>query len=130
MIDLTKFQHYQHTKKVWGKEILLTNPQNTFSPNQYCSKLMVVESGWQCSLHRHLVKDETFFILDGVVIIETSLDGEKLSWDVFTAGDSIHIRPKVWHRFKATNNPVLMLEVSTPHSDGDVERMEESRRCD
>ena len=115
--------NYEHIKKVWGQEIVLTNN------DKYCAKLMIVQPGFKCSLHRHLIKDETFFILEGTLGVELTVTGQtdytKLT---LTPGQNVHLDPKVYHRFWAESvAPVVMLEVSTPHSDNDVERLEESK---
>lgn len=120
MIDLTRFDGYARHDKVWGYEVWLHN-----SP-LYCAKLLVISPGMQCSLHRHRVKTETFFVLQGEVRIELGLATEHK-----TVGDSVHVPVGTWHRFGNPNtsdfgDQVILLEVSSHHDDADVERFEES----
>jgi quercetin dioxygenase-like cupin family protein len=88
----------------------------------YCLKELHLTAGWQCSLHRHRIKDETFLVQSGEVEIELG----SRRW-LAHAGESIHIPPMTWHRF-GSRNAAMLLEVSTHHSDEDVERLEMSRR--
>ena len=45
----------KYVEKVWGKEQIICN--NDF----YCGKILHLKKGFQCSLHRHVLKDETLF---------------------------------------------------------------------
>ncbi len=103
--------------KLWGTEIYLVHTPF------YSAKLLLVKPGFQCSLHRHLVKDETFLVRGGTILLEF---GEKKRY--LAVGDSERILPGTWHRF-TNRGPAraVLLEVSTCHSDEDVERQEPSR---
>ena len=118
-MDLNAFSGYKHVKKMWGTEIWLTN-----SP-LYCAKLLVVEPGFACSLHRHAIKTETFFVLQGLLAVEVGTGG---AFEVKGVGDSVHLPPGTFHRFWSVSllSETIFLEVSTTHSDDDVERREES----
>lgn len=111
----------KHVPKDWGMEIWLVNNE------VYCAKWLFVEPGWQCSLHRHQVKDETFIVESGLCRIEIENDVKLLK-----VGDSARIYPGQWHRFANERySPMCkILEVSSHHSDEDVERREASRRID
>ena len=50
--------------KLWGAEKWLVNNEI------YCAKELILVNGYQCSLHYHKIKDETFYILEGEVEIE------------------------------------------------------------
>ena len=112
-------------KKVWGVEFWLVNN------DLYCAKLLQVFPGYQCSLHKHEIKDETFLILDQSVSLEQrDVLGYPIN-EVLYVGDSRHIEPKTYHRF--TNYgmlPAWILETSTTHKDSDVTRLEDSRRVE
>ena len=116
MIDLSTFEGYQHIDKYWGEEIILINFP------RYCAKLLVIDPGMMCSNHHHLVKDETFFVLEGQPLIQ--LEGGL--WEQKAPGDCVHIPVGTWHRFGAVESPALMLEVSSHHDDADVERRDPS----
>lgn len=101
--------------KVWGWEEWIVNN------DLYCGKFLYLKKGFQCSLHYHPKKHETFFIEHGKVIMECKNDTT-----IMGAGKTITILPKTRHRFTGLEDSVI-IEISTPHSDGDVVRIEESR---
>ncbi len=106
--------------KDWGREIIRVNNE------LYCLKELHITPGWQCSLHRHLTKDETFLHVTGEVFLQTGYSG-----GIFRRvgnGERIRIHPRTWHRFASPTGGML-LEVSTHHDDADVERVpgEETR---
>ena len=107
--------------KDWGYELELVNNE------KYCAKFLFLRPGWQCSLHRHRDKDETFTVLDGEMELELGAD---LGFERnMHCGDSQRIDPGLYHRFSNhTDHTCLILEVSTHHSDEDVERLEPSQR--
>lgn len=103
-------------EKVWGcEEILETN-------ELYTGKYLYVQPGYRCSRHRHLIKDETFICVAGSGFISVG-DAVK----PFSEGCKQRILPGTWHFFGSMDGMTL-LEISTMHSDADVERSEESRQ--
>ena len=50
-----------HVNKVWGSEDWLINN------SMYCAKFLNLNYGYECSVHYHAIKDETFYILAGQV---------------------------------------------------------------
>lgn len=125
MIEISRFDsQYIHVPKVWGQEIWLTNS------DKYCAKFLILKDGFQCSLHRHLIKDETFFVMEGQVNLEVQTGtNQKFKQTIrLDAGDNYHIPVGVFHRFSIQGHgPATILEVSTRHDDLDCERLEESR---
>lgn len=104
----------------------------------YCGKLLHLNKGFQCSLHYHPIKHETFVAIKGKVFVETYPDymvglngcelGEKrLVCLRATEYGAITIPPNTPHRFWTTNKHAILAEFSTTHSDEDVVRIEESR---
>lgn len=121
MTNLTVFKDYPQVEKLWGTEIWLTNTP------LYCAKLLHLQPEYKCSLHYHPIKTETFIILEGEVGVEYGQDSTCLVTTRYSPGDKIDIPPTHPHRFYALdNNPALILEVSTQHSDTDVVRLQES----
>lgn len=104
----------KRVKKVWGREIWIANNK------LYCGKLLSLKKGYHSSYHRHLVKDETFFVLKGRVLLQL---GHKFL--TLKRNDSIRIKPKHWHRFYGIVSSTI-IEFSTRHSDRDVERKTQS----
>jgi mannose-6-phosphate isomerase-like protein (cupin superfamily) len=101
--------------KVWGTEQVIAN--NPF----YCGKIMRLREGWQCSLHHHKIKDETFYVLSGRVWFELGDMAFEMKMD-----DIVRVTPYTKHRFGGITD-AMMVEVSTHHSEDDVYRHEESR---
>jgi mannose-6-phosphate isomerase-like protein (cupin superfamily) len=108
--------------KLWGFEEWLVNN------DKYCAKLLWILPGFQCSLHYHPVKCETFIAMDGLVHVEYHIDGKLM--ETILVGhrkDTLTIPPNTPHRFYSMGgNGALLLEVSTTHSDEDVVRLEPS----
>lgn len=125
-MDFNKvFQGYPRVDKIWGTEVILTNR------DEYCSKIMLLKEGYQCSLHRHTRKTETFFILQGKIGVESCIPTDNYQVELLDIelgpGDPFHVWPGMWHRFwQIGSEPAVMLEVSSHHSDDDVERLEPS----
>lgn len=117
LVDLTRLLSAStKVAKKWGSEYWLTNTE------KYCAKILELSPGWMCSMHRHDLKDETFLIISGLVFLELDLQNV-----VLYPGDSYRLKPRTWHRFSSAGG-AMILEVSTEHSDEDVERREESRK--
>ena len=100
--------------KKWGREFWIVNGPD------YCAKFLYVTPGYVCSEHRHLVKTESFYVLEGSGIITVNGFITKVK-----EGDIVHIRRGAWHCF-ATAVGMKLLEISTHHQDSDVERSWES----
>lgn len=105
-----------HVEKLWGSEDWLVNNE------KYCAKILNLNKGFACSLHYHNVKDETFYIMEGVVSLE--VNGYK---KVLSIGEQIRIKPEVAHRFTSLTQTARVLEVSTTHDDKDTIRLEDSK---
>jgi len=113
-----------YVAKLWGLEEWLVNNE------QYCGKLLWITPGFQCSLHYHEIKRETFVALDGLTRVEYAVDG-KLCETILVGWrrDVLTLPPRTPHRFWSMGGEgSLLLEISTTHSDADVTRLEESRR--
>jgi mannose-6-phosphate isomerase-like protein (cupin superfamily) len=113
----------EYVAKMWGMEEILVNN------DKYCSKLLWITPGFQCSLHYHEIKQETFIAIDGLTRVEYIVGNKK--YDTILVGwrrDVLTLPPKTPHRFWSLGGDgSLLLEVSTPHSDTDVTRIEPSR---
>jgi mannose-6-phosphate isomerase-like protein (cupin superfamily) len=135
---LTNLPILKTVEKLWGKEIWVVNSEN------YCMKYMELKPNYQCSLHMHPIKTETFIVQSGEMEVEIMVgeaEGEAKTANSATpmvSGGLLKVMPGVpitlpagvWHRFRNKTNDVCgFLEISTHHSDDDVVRMEDSRRC-
>ena len=85
--------------------------------------MLSLNKGYQCSLHYHKNKDETFVITEGQVRLE--LGSEVLH---LRPGAFIRIPPNTHHRFTGIEDSLIM-EVSTHHEESDSYRLEESRKA-
>jgi len=101
-------------EKVWGGEEWIANT------DKYCGKFLSLKKGKRCSLHYHKDKDETFYILNGRVLMEINNKDS-----VMKTGDIVHIAPMILHRFSGLENSVI-IEFSTHHKESDSYRIEES----
>jgi sialic acid synthase SpsE/quercetin dioxygenase-like cupin family protein len=80
---------------------------------EYCKKLIVVLPRQKHPLHRHKIKEETFQVLHGDVIISLNGNGYKLE-----PGDQMLVERGAWHGFFSENGCIFE-EVSTTHIIGD-----------
>ncbi len=104
--------------KLWGYEKWLENN------DKYCCKILSLNKGYQCSLHYHKNKDETFLVTKGRIRLE--LGSETMLLD---KGDFVRVLPGTQHRFAGIENS-LIIEMSTHHEDKDSYRIEKSRKMD
>lgn len=103
--------------KLWGLEHWIINN------DKYCFKVLTIFPGYQCSLHYHNEKDETFVVQSGEVLLEHQGVEELLG-----PGQKRRIEPGTPHRFKAKDGTAVVIEISTHHDDADVVRIEESKK--
>ena len=101
-------------EKPWGHEIIWAETTN------YVGKLLHIKAGHRLSLQYHEVKEETVYVLSGILYI---YDGEG-NITKLAPGGRCHVRPNQIHRFGANESNVEIMEVSTPHLD-DVVRLED-----
>jgi mannose-6-phosphate isomerase-like protein (cupin superfamily) len=99
--------------KVWGEEHWIVN-------REYCGKKLILKQGFRCSMHYHKVKDETFYVVKGRVLLETEAGDY-----VMVPGDSRHIPQRLLHRFSGLEDSEI-IEFSTHHEDADSYRTEPS----
>ena len=101
-------------EKVWESEEWIANTPS------YCGKILRLNKGHRSSIHHHKAKDETFYLLDGKVLME--INGEE---KVMQKGDIQRILPLTKHRFSGLKKSVI-LEFSTHHEEADSYRDIES----
>lgn len=111
--------------KKWGTEEIIVN-------GDYCGKRLTVMPGYACSIHYHVTKTETFFVLDGRLALELYESFQKevapkpIGCKLLRAGRSLTIKPLTPHRFWAYSEPVRFLEFSTTDVAEDSIRLLES----
>ena len=105
----------QRTEKPWGYELLVA-----LTP-QYAGKVIFVKKGQRLSLQYHRKKDESSYVIQGKLVLETEGTDGNLMEFTFNQGERFHTPPMTKHRVKALEDTTLF-EVSTPELD-DVVRL-------
>jgi mannose-6-phosphate isomerase-like protein (cupin superfamily) len=97
-------------EKGWGHE-------NIFATNdKYTGKLLVFNEGSKFSMHFHALKDETFFVLEGVFdLLTIETDSADVKKQRLEQGNSIRIKPLTPHQIICVKKGTI-IEVSTPDS--------------
>jgi len=107
--------------KTWGSEVWFENNE------KYCGKLLTVEQGkWSSTgrYHFHKIKDESFFIISGILHLDYVDDGI-FKTIYLLEGDSFRVFPLMKHRFTAAGDgECKFIEVSTTHANEDSYRCE------
>ena len=117
MPEITIKQPEKHIKG-WGAEHWISNNE------LYCGKLLEFNEGSSFSMHYHLNKTETFYVLKGSLKLEffnlETADRKALQ---IKSGDVIDIPSGTPHKLTALENSVI-IEISTHHEDSDSYRIE------
>jgi mannose-6-phosphate isomerase len=103
--------------KPWGHELIWA------LTDRYCGKVLVIEAGKKLSLQRHVVKDESIYVLSGRLRLHLEDETGKVQQVELRPGDYRHVPTGKIHRFEAIDRCEL-IEVSTPELD-DVIRIED-----
>lgn len=99
--------------KGWGWEDWIVNNE------LYCGKILHFKKGKRCSLHYHKKKTETFYILNGDIMLQLGT----LKPIFMGKGMTITIEKEVSHRITAITSANI-LEISTHHEESDSYRIE------
>jgi mannose-6-phosphate isomerase-like protein (cupin superfamily) len=105
-------------EKVWGWEDWIANTP------LYCGKKMFLKKDHHCSYHYHKVKDETFYIQSGSMLLKYGKDDNyaEAKEVVLTAGDSFCVPVGLRHQFQGLEDTEFF-EFSTQHFDEDSIRI-------
>ena len=109
---------------IWGYELWIENNE------KYCSKLLILNEGFESSWHYHERKDETFIILEGQVSL-TYANGINTAAQtaILNKGDKFRLKPGVVHTFKSLASKSIVMEISTT-DDGDNVKLRPARRLE
>lgn len=104
--------------KGWGFEKWIVNNE------EYCGKLLYFAKGKRCSWHYHKLKDETFYIHSGsIILLYSDNDSVELANEtILRKGDNFHIYRGLRHQMIALEDTELF-EFSTQHFDEDSIRV-------
>ena len=98
--------------KGWGFEKWIVNKE------EYCGKLLYFVKGKKCSWHYHKLKDETFYIQSGKILLKYSESDQPVFEKILTRGDNFHVYRGLRHQMIALEDTELF-EFSTEHFDED-----------
>ena len=104
--------------KGWGYEKWICNTE------EYCGKLLHIIKGKRCSWHYHTLKDETFYLQEGRLLVKYSDDNDRDNAKelIMERGDKFHVYRGLRHQMLALEDSDLF-EVSTQHFDTDSNRV-------
>ena len=104
--------------KGWGYEKWIVNT------DLYCGKLLHIIKGKKCSWHYHKLKDETFYLQEGRLLVRYSdeEDLDKAGQLIMERGDKFHVYTGLRHQMTALEDSDLF-EFSTQHFDEDSNRI-------
>ena len=114
------FEKLKIVPKGWGFEKWIVNNE------KYCGKLLYIIKDHKCSWHYHKLKDETFYVQKGKIILyhsTTNTDVIKANKVILGPGDHFHIPVGLKHQMYALEDTELF-EFSTQHFDDDSYRLE------
>ena len=104
--------------KGWGYEKWIVNK------DEYCGKLLHIIKGKKWSWHYHKLKDETFYLQEGKILLKYSDedDIEQSKELILERGDKFHVYRGLRHQMFALEDTDLF-EFSTQHFDNDSYRV-------
>ena len=104
--------------KGWGYEKWIVNN------DLYCGKILFFERGKKCSWHYHKVKDETFYVQSGEILLRygENDDLERSKTINLKPGDKFYVPPGLRHQMIGLADTELF-EFSTQHFEDDSYRV-------
>lgn len=108
-------------EKPWGHEEIWAET------SKYVGKYLHIKAGHRLSRQYHERKEETIRVISGKLLLEVGL-GDNLTMMTLTVGQTFHVVPFTVHRFCATSEDVVLVEVSTPELDDVVRLMDDYSR--
>lgn len=110
-------------EKPWGHELVWARAEG------YVGKVIAIRKGHSLSLQYHRKKDETIYVLRGVLLFQSGPSEKELRQERLTVGQARHIPAGLVHRMKAEEDCEL-LEASTPELDDVVRLKDDYGRAD
>jgi mannose-6-phosphate isomerase len=107
----------RHVPKPWGYELIWAET------GRYAGKLIAIEAGRRLSLQLHQRKEESVYVLAGLLRLHLEDAAGIMQYADLGPGDHAYVPPRRKHRFEALER-VELIEVSTPELD-DVIRLED-----
>jgi len=107
-------------EKPWGYEV------HWALCDKYCGKILHIQPNHRLSLQYHKEKEETIYVMSGVLILWES-DNEEFS-QTLGPGSVYHVKPGQVHRFGAGTTDVVLMEVSSPEIDDVIRIRDDYKR--
>jgi len=108
----------RRVEKPWGHELIWAET------DRYVGKIIAIDPGQRLSLQYHERKDESLIVIKGTLRLHLENDDGDLQIHDLGPGQRRRVRVGRRHRFEALEEPVELVEVSTPELD-DVVRLED-----
>ena len=104
--------------KGWGREVWIANNE------QYCGKILEIKKGKRCSFHFHQIKNETFFLRSGRLLVRVKENADAAVIEEFEMGpgDCLDVPRGLVHQMLALEDAELY-EFSTQHFESDSHRL-------
>ncbi len=104
--------------KGWGREVWIANN------DLYCGKILEIKKGRRCSLHFHQIKNETFYLRSGRLLVRVKESPHTTVIEEFEMGpgDCLDVPTGLVHQMLALEDAELY-EFSTQHFESDSHRL-------
>jgi mannose-6-phosphate isomerase-like protein (cupin superfamily) len=104
--------------KGWGREVWIANNE------LYCGKILEIKKGKRCSLHYHRIKNESFYLRSGRLLVRVKESAGAIVMEEFEMGpgDCMDVPSGLVHQMEALEDSELF-EFSTQHFDSDSHRL-------
>ena len=115
----TDAHQIKQVSKRWGGETWLVNNE----VENYCGKILHINAGHGTSMHYHFNKHETFYVLEGELLLEIldTRDGEK-QYITLGKGEGFEVKRGQPHKLTSAVD-TKVIEISTFHEDKDSHRL-------
>lgn len=116
---VAKDSRLHYVPKGWGYELWITNNE------KYCGKILFFVKDRKCSIHKHLLKAEHFYLNSGLLLIRYGYkeDLSDLEERVLYPGEAFEVPVGMIHQMEAIQDSQLF-EFSTTHYDSDSYRIQ------
>ena len=116
-MSIVQIQPPLKVPKAWGQETVITNNE------KYCGKILTFNPNSTFSMHYHMLKDETWYVVSGEFSLHwIDTDVAKSYVNKLKIGDVIHIKRGQPHKLVTVTGGSIF-EVSTEHYDDDSYRI-------
>ncbi len=104
--------------KGWGREVWIANN------SRYCGKILEIRKGNKCSLHFHKIKDESFYLRAGRLLVRIKESPQAVAMEEFILepGQCMDVPMGLVHQMEAIEDAELY-EFSSQHLDSDSHRL-------